>query len=195
MSHTEADEEARLIRAAQGHDLAAFAALVQKHHGGVRAFLAVRCNSSHDAEDLAQEVFVTAFRKMAECDPTRPLGPWLRGMAVNLLANHRRKFRALPIGLNEELQELIDAELAQRFETAGEGAALEALRDCLDGVEGSSRRLLHARYNECMSLEELAHQLQRKVSAVSMQLHRLRVVLGDCIEAKLREIPRANEAK
>lgn len=193
MSSNEADVESRLLRAAQGRDLAAFATLVQKHHAGVRAFLAVRSSSSHDAEDLAQEVFVTAFRKLDECDPSRPLGPWLRGIAMNLLANHRRKFRALPIGLNEELQELLDAELAQRFETGGEGTALEALRDCLESLEGPSRRLLNARYTDCMSLEDLAHQLQRKVSAVSMQLHRLRVVLGDCIEAKLREIPRAGE--
>lgn len=194
MSQSESDEESRLIRAAQGRDLAAFAALVQKHHAGVRAFLAVRSNSAHDAEDLAQEVFVTAFRKLDECDPARPLGPWLRGIAMNLLANHRRKFRAMPIGLNEELQELVDAELAQRFASSGEGTALEALRDCLESIEGSSRRLLHARYTDCMSLEEMAQQLQRKVSAVSMQLHRLRVVLGDCIESKLKEIPRVSES-
>lgn len=193
MALSDADEEARLIRAAQSHDLAAFASLVQRHHAGVRAFLAVRSNSSHDAEDLAQEVFVTAFRKMDKCDPARPLGPWLRGIAVNLLANHRRKFRALPIGLNEELQDLVDAELAQRFETAGEGVALEALHECLERVDGASRRLLQARYNDCLSLEDLAAQLNRKVSAVSMQLHRLRVVLGDCIESKIRESSRSSE--
>jgi RNA polymerase sigma-70 factor (ECF subfamily) len=131
---------------------------------------------------------------MDKCDPARPLGPWLRGIAVNLLANHRRKFRALPIGLNEDLQDLVDAELAQRFETVGEGVALEALHECLEGVDGSSRRLLQARYNDCLSLEDLAATLNRKVSAVSMQLHRLRVVLGDCIESKIRESSRSSEA-
>jgi len=121
MSHDFSDDESRLIRAAQGHDLAAFATLVQKHHAGVRACLAVRMNNAHDVEDLAQDVFITAFRKLSQCDPTRPLGPWLRGIAMNLLANYRRKFRALPVGLNEELQALLDAQLEEFIPEGQEG--------------------------------------------------------------------------
>jgi RNA polymerase sigma-70 factor (ECF subfamily) len=185
------DEESRLIRAAQSGDISAFATLVQRHHAGVRACLAVRLSNSHDAEDLAQEAFVTAFRKLADCDPNRPIGPWLRGIAMNLLANHRRKFRAMPIGLNEELQALIDNGLPAHLPAERENAALEALRDCLDQLEGPSRLLLQARYAEGMSLDELAQRLQRKTSAVSMQLHRLRVVIGDCVEATLRGNPPA----
>lgn len=184
-----ADEESRLIRAAQNGDISAFATLVQRHHAGVRACLAVRLSNSHDAEDLAQEAFVTAFRKLSDCDPDRPIGPWLRGIAMNLLANHRRKFRALPIGLNEELQTLIDSGLPSHLPAERENAALEALHECLDQLEGPSRLLLQARYAEGMSLDELAQRLQRKTSAVSMQLHRLRVVIGDCVEATLRGTP------
>ena len=183
------NEEARLIRAAQKHDLAAFASLVQRHHAGVRACLAVRLDSPHDAEDLAQEVFVTAFRKIDSCDPERPIGPWLRGIAMNLLANYRRKFRAFPVGLGEELQTLLDSEIGAQFEDTGEGEMLEALRECLGSIDGPSRKLLYARYAEGISLEELAHKVQKKPSALSMQLHRLRVVLGDCISSKVRIPP------
>lgn len=179
------DDEPRLIRSAQSGDLPAFATLVQRHHAGVRACLAVRLDSIHDAEDLAQEVFVTAFRKIALCDPSRPMGPWLRGIAMNLLANHRRKFRPMPIGLNDELQTMLDSHLEQRLSEGQENVALDALRDCLEQFDGPSRQLINARYADGSTIEELAARLQRKTSAISMQLHRLRLLLASCIEEKI----------
>jgi len=58
-------------------------------------------------------------------------------------------------------------------------------------VDGPSRRLLNERYAVGASLEDLAQRLQRKTSAVSMQLHRLRVVIGNCITLRLRGEPPA----
>jgi RNA polymerase sigma-70 factor, ECF subfamily len=174
-------DETSLVRAAQRGDSAAFAQLVELHHGSVRACLAVRMNSAHDAEDLAQETLLIAFRKLPSIDPSLPLGPWLRGVAMNLLANHRRKFRAAPIGMNEELQALIDA----RIETSNhESERMAALRECLETLDGPARALVNARYADGATLEELATQSRRKSSAISMQLHRLRGLLADCIERR-----------
>jgi RNA polymerase sigma-70 factor, ECF subfamily len=186
----EPSDEPHLIRSAQKRDLSAFAILVQRHHADVRACLAVRLNNTHDAEDLAQEVFMTAFRRIGDCDPTRPIRPWFRGIAMKLLANFRRKSRPELIGSHEELQALLDAELEARFTTAhgqgNEGSELEALVECLEKLENPARNLLRARYEEGESLDGIAARLGRKASAVSMQLHRLRVVLGDCVKTKLR---------
>lgn len=176
-------DETLIVRAAQRGDVAAFARLVERHHGSVRACLAVRMNQSHEAEDLAQEAFIVAFRKLPTIDATLPLGPWLRGIALHLLMNHRRKFRALPMGLNEELQSLVDA----RLEVAGERESerMSALRECLETLDGPARRLVNERYAEGATLDELASRSRRKTSAVSMQLHRLRTLLADCIEKKI----------
>jgi RNA polymerase sigma-70 factor (ECF subfamily) len=57
--------------------------------------------SAADAEDLAHDVFVVAFRKLAEFDVTRPLKPWLFGIAYRVAAGHRRLARhgaEVPIG-------------------------------------------------------------------------------------------------
>lgn len=174
-------DETSLIRAAQRGDLAAFGALVERHHGSVRACLAVRMNCAHDAEDLAQETLLVAFRKLPEIDPTLPLGPWLRGVAMHLLANHRRKFRAIPIGMNDELQALIDA----RLEGADrECERMSALRECLDTLDGPARQLVNERYADGASIDELAARTRRKTSAISMQLHRLRGLLAECIDKR-----------
>lgn len=181
-------DDSTLIRAAQRGDLGAFAALVERHHTSVRACLAVRMNYAPDAEDLAQEALLIAFRKLPELDPAIPLGAWLRGVALNLLANHRRKFRALPIGLNAELQALIDQQMETQTHGARESERMHALRECLEELDGPARRLVSERYAEGATLDELATRLGRKTSAVSMQLHRLRGLLSACITGKLAPV-------
>jgi RNA polymerase sigma-70 factor, ECF subfamily len=178
--HPETDET-MLIRAAQRGDLAAFGALVERHHGSVRACLAVRMTSAHDAEDLAQETLLLAFRRLPEIDATLPLAPWLRGVAMHLLANHRRKFRAIPIGMNDELQALIDA---RQVPSDRECERMLALRECLETLDGPARQLVNERYADGASIDELAARSKRKTSAISMQLHRLRGLLAECIEKR-----------
>src|SRR5579883_3393602 len=38
---------------------------------------------THDAEDVAQEVFLRVFRSLSRWDATRPLRPWVIGITVN----------------------------------------------------------------------------------------------------------------
>ena len=56
--------EAAWVASAQHGDLEAYAELVRRHRFAVLGYLAVRVAMYQDAEDLAQEVFVTAFRKI-----------------------------------------------------------------------------------------------------------------------------------
>lgn len=185
MEPPEALNEPQLIRAAQHGDMGAFKTLVGIHHGRVRAFLAVRMNNAVEAEDLAQETLILAFKKLPELDPERPLGAWLRGVAKHLLANYLRKFRAIPIGANDELQALIDTQLEHDFNQQDESERMSALRDCMEKLDAPARQLLHSRYADGTTLEDLAKRLGRKTSAISMQLHRLRQLLAACIETKV----------
>src|SRR5688500_12585965 len=70
-----------------------FHAVVDRHFDAVAAFLARRVGPD-TAQDLAQEVFVTAFRKRAKFDPTYGSArPWLLGIANKAVASHRREER------------------------------------------------------------------------------------------------------
>lgn len=173
--------EAELSRAAQGGSVEAFGELVERHQHAVRACLAVRLSDPHEADDLAQDVFVTAFTRIREFDPERPFGPWLRGIAFNLLRNHCRKFRPLAIGGNEELTALLDQQVAIECDSQRESALVEVMRDCLEHIEGPARELLRLRYGEEMSVRELALRFRRGYSALTMQLHRLRELLSHCV--------------
>jgi RNA polymerase sigma-70 factor, ECF subfamily len=85
------DEE--LVRLAQDGDPAAFDEMVERHKGAVfRAALSALRNRE-DAEDVTQETFITAFRKIATFRGESSLRTWLSRIAWNRSMDHRRKGR------------------------------------------------------------------------------------------------------
>jgi RNA polymerase sigma-70 factor (ECF subfamily) len=165
-----------------GGDLGAFEELVKRHQAGVRGFLAARLSRKDEVEDLAQEVFLTAFRKMATFSGHANVGAWLRGIARNLLMNHVRKFRPRPIGGNEELQTMLDQGL---WAETQDGELLEVLRECLAELDGPARELVGARYLEGATVRDLERKTGRGYSALTMQLHRIRESLAGCMNRKM----------
>jgi len=69
---------------------AAFAAEFPALH----RYLARRVGASA-ADDLAAETFTVAFRNWDKLDPERPVGPWLYGIAANVMRHHWRKERRM----------------------------------------------------------------------------------------------------
>lgn len=181
------EEEPVWLRQAAAGDLAAFSKLILKHQWSVRAFLLVRLSRKHEAEDLAQETFLTAWKNIGKFDPSRPFAPWLRGIAENHLCNHLRKFRAEPIGGNEALQLILDQYAATEPSVRNESDLAEAMRECLAGIQGEARELLMSRYAEGRSMAEICASTGKKHSAITMKLHRLRLALAACVEGRLAQ--------
>ena len=172
------DDTRAIVLRVRGGDLEAFGALVRRHELGVRAYLAARLEDRHEAEDLAQEVFVTAYRNLESFAPDRPLSAWLRGIASNLLRNHLRKRRE-SWGADAFLAALVDKVVPDP------GLAVEALRRCVAGLDAPSRELVEHRYAQEQPLAEIGQALDLKRSALTMSLHRLRVRLRDCMQRRL----------
>lgn len=72
----------------------AFGALFEEHAADIYAFCFRRTADGRASEDLAQAVFLEAWRKREELDLSPDeVRPWLFGVALNLLRNHRRSLR------------------------------------------------------------------------------------------------------
>ena len=71
-------------------DARAFASIFDRHFRAIFRFLRGRVGGQL-AEDLASETFVVAFARRSSYDRSRDdARPWLYGIAVNLLREHRR---------------------------------------------------------------------------------------------------------
>jgi RNA polymerase sigma-70 factor (ECF subfamily) len=94
-----------LLARAQAGDLPAFASLYRQHHRRVYA-LCVRMSGDRAlAEDLTQEAFVTAWRKLGSFRGEAAFSTWLHRVAVNTVLAHQRRnagwLRRIVSGLDE----------------------------------------------------------------------------------------------
>ena len=182
------EDELPLVESARAGCLASFGKLVSRYQGQIRGYLVLRMDVAHEAEDIAQDVFLVAHAKLAEFDLSMPLGPWLRGIALNLLRNHQRKRRPFAIGGDAELARLVDPRVSERFNERHEPEIFAVLEICLEKLDAPSRRLLLRKYRDGAATRDLTTELKINHSTVTMRLHRLREALADCIRGKLQTI-------
>lgn len=146
--------------------------------GSVYRLALSHTGSRADAEDVCQEVFIrlacdaTAFRDGEH------LKAWLLRVAVNCchdLARRKKRRSALP--LDDLPFEPVGDDLATRERARELWAAVEALPE-------SSRPLVHLRYYEGYSAEEIAHLLNLNSSTVRTRLQRARAKLKSLLEGE-----------
>ena len=153
-----------LARSARGGDLDAFESLVRRYQRRVFGLAYQHLRDVHEAQDLAQEVFVRLYRNLRQYDPERPFEPWFWRLAGNVAANYYRRQRVPSLELPE------DAAAA----TTSDDMPLELAVASLD--EGLRLPLL-LHYHADLPLEEVAASLGLTVSAVKSRLHRARGIL------------------
>ena len=147
--------------------------LVERFQGVIFGLCLRMLGHRQDAEDVAQEVFLRALRGVAGFDGSRPLRPWLLGIAANRCrtALARRARRPAPV---ESAADCVDHRpgLADPDDLAGElERALARLRP--------EYRLVFALYHDQgLPYEEIARALGRPVGTVKTWLHRARAELA-----------------
>jgi RNA polymerase sigma-70 factor (ECF subfamily) len=83
-------EEARLIAAARAGDGAAFAELVARHQQALRGFLRRYVGHWGDADDLAQEAFVTAWSRLDRFEARSSFRTWVCGIGYRIARDAKR---------------------------------------------------------------------------------------------------------
>lgn len=85
-------DESRLIHLAKtAYGGQAFTALVKRHQGKVRAFLFRLCGSASLADDIAQETFILAYRKLSSFQGDSKFSTWLLAIAYRCFLQELRK--------------------------------------------------------------------------------------------------------
>lgn len=98
-------DDAELMRRVVGGDEAAFTQLVHRWELPVKAVIARVVLNAEEARDLAQETFVRVWTHRCRFDPSRPVKPWILGIAMNQARNRLRWWRRRPSVSLEEWME------------------------------------------------------------------------------------------
>ena len=148
--------------------------------------------SPGDAEDLAQEVFVTFLETIDRFEGRSAVGTWLFGI-LHHKAQERRRAHA-----REESSDALDEAFEARFKQDGSwreppipadrlvaaSQTADALRECLAGLPAQHREVFQLRQVEDLSAADVSEVLGCTVNHVGVMFHRARVRLRACLEAK-----------
>ena len=147
-------------------DSLAWTELVRAHHGRVYALCYRFTGSTHDAEDLTQDIFLKVYGSLQAFEPTRgSLAVWVTTMTRNHLVDHYRRSR---------LQRASDS-LDAGWEEAGSQMTSIYLED---GRPGPHAHALQ---------RELEREVQAALASVSPEL-REAVILRDLQDLDYKEI-------
>src|SRR5438093_5338360 len=152
MSWTEVSE---LVRLAQTGDRVAFGELVGRFQGAVFAFALTRVHDPLEAQELAQEVFVHAMRKLPQLRDPRCFAGWLRKITARMAIN--RLTRRGPIGCGDPgLLDTVATGTAGPPEELERAEARAALHAGLRRLKAADRMTLEAFYLRGESLKQMS---------------------------------------
>src|SRR5512139_2459166 len=96
-------DEADLVQALKAGDQAAFAELVERHSATVYNLALRMMGDQHEAEEVLQETFISAFRAVDRFEGRSQLGTWLYRIAYNAALMRLRKRRLPTDSLDEPI--------------------------------------------------------------------------------------------
>lgn len=165
-----------LFLSAQAGDQLAFRVLVERHVGLVRRLALNVLRDEQEAEDVAQEVFVSAWRNRASWRPEAKFTTWLYRIAMNRAIDCYRSRRPTPQP-QEELTRLIDrdadnAEPPRQEEGIEQQELAGTLGAALKRLPANQRRAIELYYYEDMEVARIAEVMVTSEQSVRSLLKR-----------------------
>ena len=161
-------------RAADG-DPNAFQALVELHRSMVYRVAFQFAGNHHDAEDIAQEVFIKVYRSLGRFRQDAQLTSWLYRIVMNACIDHRRRHSpgpSAPFGEEAEQKLMNMAEGGPGPEDRAYAGELgEVLQSAVARLPAGQRLVFIMRHHQGLKLCEIADALGLAEGTVKRQLH------------------------
>lgn len=164
------------IRKVLEGDIERYGAVVRTYEPVVRAVLAAMVPDASQVEDLTQETFLTAYRRLRQYQPGTHFKAWLRAIARNVALNERRRwFRKVELldHHRAEVEDLLEDQMSAAVDAMSDNA-LTAVRDCITKLDEKPRGLIEGFYFKGWSVKELAGQTGTSEGAIKVALFRAR---------------------
>ncbi len=169
-----ADTDAALIEASHRRDCDAFARIIERHQ---RAVYAMAFSSVRDralADDITQETFVVAWRRLAELRDSARLRAWLCGIARNLGRDARKRRQRETLGDSIDIVGGVTP-----YEALSDAESERIVATALGQVPDVYREPLVLYYYEEHSIDDVARSLGISAATTNKRLSRGRQCLAE----------------
>jgi len=170
-----------LVRQALGGSETAYSDLLGRFQRPVFSLVRRMVGDPGLAEDLAQEVFLKAFRALGSFDQSRKFSSWLFKIAHNTAIDYLRKKQLDTVALetsdpsDPDLVAIIPDSSSESPETSAHRRDMaEALEQALGSLRPAYREVVVLRFQEGLAYEEIAEITDLPLGTVKTHLHRAR---------------------
>ena len=189
--------ERSLLRRLRDRDEKAFRELIDDHRDRVFNITFRMLGNRHEAEDLAQEVFIKVFKQIDSFRGDSKLSTWLYRVAVNECKNRIKYLARRHDRDRDELDETtqgagvngtIGGPMPSSPDRALESAQMEKLlQEAIATLEEDQRIVVVLRDVEDLSIEEICDITGLPDGTVKSRLHRARLVLRKRLQRHVGE--------
>jgi RNA polymerase sigma-70 factor (ECF subfamily) len=179
--------DAALVAKAQAGDVGAFGELVSRYSRTVYGVVSRMVTDRDDVDDIAQEVFVLAYRYIGSFRREAEFSTWIYRIAVNTTIKQMKRAKARQASSIDDpatgLADVLVSSEAERPERIAERKARnEALRRAVLELPEKHQAVVVLHYFENLGCDEIARVLECSVGTVWSRLHyackRLQVTLN-----------------
>jgi RNA polymerase sigma-70 factor, ECF subfamily len=163
-----------LIERLKGGDRKAFEELVHKYQDKIHNLCRYTLRDSQDSQDAAQDVFIKAYKKLADLRPDEPfLYAWLYRIAINTCFDYNKRSHPKPLE-DETLAENVassDPSPEHLYQSKETGRLIQA---SLARLPEKLRAAIVLKEIEALSYEEIAEVLDTSIGTVKSRISRAR---------------------
>jgi RNA polymerase sigma-70 factor (ECF subfamily) len=178
-------DEAQMIAAILAGDKELYHGLIQPYELSVYRMAMSFVKDETEAEDVAQEAFLKAFRNLASFRGESKFSTWLISITLN---EARRRLRRQSAARMESLDEPPEegGKVSPALLRDWREIPSEALQSAIENLSPLYREVLVLRDIEELTIEETAGTLAISISSVKVRLHRARIMLQKELAPKLK---------
>ena len=179
--------ENTLIHCAQAGDGGAFAELMRTYHAYVCAIVVGIVKNSHDAEEVVQDTFLSAYRGLAQLEDSTKFKSWLAEIARNRARNWLRKQRGDTVSIDEVGEHLLQTEDSPDERLIWQEQR-KLIHRIMETLPQKDREIARAFYLEGASYDELTSTHGLSDKAISFRLSRAKRQLSKRLQYLLTGI-------